>query len=122
MRSSAADFAHLQVAFWLVLGVNSAASAQEPITGQCLGHESQPACVLPNLFGPTGLTVGPPDHNHHFASSGQTLLNQSLSTAIATQLAILPIISPASGFTYRYDSTAGAFVRTTSSFGPIYTE
>jgi len=37
-------------------------------------------------------------------------------------LAILPIISPSSGFTYKFDSEAGAFVRTTTSFGPIYAE
>jgi hypothetical protein len=45
-----------------------------------------------------------------------------LSSAIATQLAILPIISPSSGFTYKYDSEVGAFVRSTTSFGPIYAE
>jgi hypothetical protein len=45
-----------------------------------------------------------------------------LGTAIATQLAILPIISPASGFTYKYDSGTGAFERSTTTFGPIYTE
>jgi hypothetical protein len=61
-------------------------------------------------------------HNAHFISAAQTTLNQSLSTAIATQLAVLPIISPSSGFTYKYDSDAGAFVRTTTSFGPIYAE
>jgi len=95
------------------------------VTGQCHGRESQPGCVLPNLFGPTGLTLNNnPVFSHfaHYVGPAQTTLNQTLSTAIATQLAILPIISPASGFTYKYDSAAGAFVRTSSSFGPIYTE
>ena len=96
------------------------------VTGQCYGRESQPGCVLPNLYGPTGLTLFNNNstftHFAHFVGSAQTTLNQTLSTAIATQLAILPIISPASGFTYKYDSSAGAFVRTSSSFGPIYTE
>ena len=27
------------------------------VTGQCHGREGAPGCVLPNLFGPTGLTV-----------------------------------------------------------------
>jgi hypothetical protein len=95
------------------------------VTGQCNGRGSEPGCVLPNLFGNTGLTlfrdpVTP--HFAHFLGSAQETLNQTLSTAIATQLAILPIISPASGFTYKYDSASGAFVRTTTSFGPIYTE
>jgi hypothetical protein len=95
------------------------------VTGQCNGRGSEPGCVLPNLYGPTGLTLfNNPEFSHfaHFVGSAQTTLNQTLSTAIATQLAILPIISPASGFTYKYDSAAGAFVRTSSSFGPIYTE
>ena len=34
----------------------------------------------------------------------------------------MPIISPASGFTYKYDPSAGAFERSTTTFGPIYTE
>ena len=95
------------------------------VTGQCTGHASEPGCVLPNLFGPTGLTlfsnpVFP--HYAHFIGAAQTTLNQTVSSAIATQLAVLPIISPSSGFTYKYDSATGAFERTTSSFGPIYTE
>ena len=49
-------------------------------------------------------------------------LNTTLSTAIATQLATLPIISPASGFTFTYDASAGVYVRSTTSFGPVYSE
>src|SRR5215469_13967226 len=95
------------------------------VTGQCNGRAGEPGCVLPNLFGPTGLTVFPNagfPHYAHFVGAAQTTLNQTLSSAIATQLAVLPIISPSSGFTYKYDSEAGAFVRTTTSFGPIYAE
>ncbi len=72
-----------------------------------------------------GLSVFPNPrvpHYAHFIGPAQTTINQTLSTAIATQLAILPIISPSSGFTYKYDRAAGAFVRTTPSFGPIYAE
>jgi hypothetical protein len=95
------------------------------VTGECRGHESEPGCVLPSLFGPQGLTLKFDPNNPHFAhfiGSAQETLNQGVGTAIATQLAILPIISPTSGFTYRYDSAAGVFVRSTTSFGPIYTE
>ena len=95
------------------------------VTGQCQGHGGDPGCVLPNLFGSTGLTVYANPvvpHYAHFIGAAQTTLNQTLSTAIATQLAILPIISPSSGFTYKYSSEAGAFVRSTTSFGPIYAE
>jgi hypothetical protein len=95
------------------------------VTGQCQGNESEPGCVLPNLFGTQGLSLFPISafpHYAHFIGSAEATLNTTLSTAIATQLAILPFISPSSGFTYRYDSSSGAFVRTTTSFGPIYTE
>jgi hypothetical protein len=95
------------------------------VTGQCNGRAGEPGCVLPNLFGPTGLTVFPNvgfPHYAHFVGAAQTTLNQTLSSAIATQLAVLPIISPSSGFTYKYDSEAGAFVRSTTSFGPVYSE
>jgi hypothetical protein len=120
--------------FSILLGAVSSALAQtgpQPlvqgtiVTGQCNGHESEPGCALPNLFGPQGLSLynNPAfPHYAHFIGSAQTTLNQTLGTAIATQLAILPIISPASGFTYKYDSATGAFQRSTTTFGPIYTE
>jgi hypothetical protein len=77
------------------------------------------------LFGPGGLTLantGTFPHYAHFIGSAQQTLNLTLSSAIATQLATLPIISPASGFTFSYDKSAGVFVRSTTSFGPVYTE
>jgi hypothetical protein len=95
------------------------------VIGQCQGHTSDPGCVLPNLFGPTGLTLDPgPNvpHYAHFSSDADSVLNRTLGSAIATQLVTLPIISPASGFTYRFDSASGGFVRSTASFGPIYAE
>jgi len=94
------------------------------VTGQCQGHESEPGCVLPNLFGPQGLTLANNPafpHYAHFIGSAQETLNQGVGTAIATQLAVLPIISPSSGFTFAYDAASGVFVRSTTSFGPIYT-
>lgn len=106
-------------------------SAQTPIVpgtivvGECLGHGSEPGCVVPNLFGPSGLTLANSPafpHYAHFIGAAQQTLNQGVGTAIATQLAILPIISPSSGFTFKYDSAAGVFVRSTTSFGPIYAE
>jgi hypothetical protein len=111
-----------------VCGAQTISTVLQPgtqVTGQCAGHLQAPGCVLPNLFGPGGLTLYPnPAFSHyaHYVGSAQTTLNQTLSSAIATQLAILPIVSPASGFTYKYDSAAGAFVRSTTSFGPIYAE
>ena len=95
------------------------------VTGQCATHTNDPACVLPNLFGPQGITVFSNPlfpHYAHFIGSAQTIMNQTLSSAIGTQLATLPFISPASGFTYKFDSNLGTYERTTNSFGPIYAE
>ncbi len=95
------------------------------VTGQCQGHGSEPGCVLPNLFGSQGLTLANnPQFPHyaHFIGSAQQTLNQGVGTAIATQLAVLPIISPSSGFIFEYDKSSGVFVRSTASFGPIYSE
>src|SRR5215813_964105 len=100
-------------------------SPGDTVTGKCLNKETEPGCVLPNLFGPQGLSLYPVSsfpHYAHFIGSAQTIINQTVSSAIATQLAVLPIISPASGFTYNYDKETGAFVRTTTSFGPVYAE
>src|SRR5215467_13470889 len=121
--------------FLIVLSVSSVAHGQSqpkplvpgtPVIGLCQGHETEPGCVLPNLFGADGLTLqlnaGTFQHYAHFIGSAQEIINQTVSSAIATQLAVLPIISPSSGFTYKYDSEAGAFVRSTTSFGPIYAE
>jgi hypothetical protein len=38
---------------------------------------------------------------------------------LTSQLAAVPLPSPASGFTYRFDPATGTFVRSTRSFGPI---
>ena len=95
------------------------------VTGQCATHTHDPGCVLPNLFGPQGITVfANPTFPHyaHFIGSAQQIMNQTLSSAIGTQLAVLPFISPASGFTYKFDPNLGVFERTTNSFGPIYSE
>jgi hypothetical protein len=121
----------IYLAFCLTTSLCFAQSGPQPLTqgsvviGQCQNHTGEPGCVLPNLFGRNGLTLTNTSafpHYAHFTGNAQELLTQNVGTSIATQLAILPIISPASGFTYRYDSAAGAFVRTTTSFGPIYTE
>src|SRR5882672_2580097 len=101
----------LAVFFFLLVAAGNASGQTTPltpgtpVTGLCQGHESEPGCVLPNLFGPTGITLANNPafpHFAHFIGSSQQILNQGVGAAIATQLAILPIISPSSGFTYRY--------------------
>jgi hypothetical protein len=86
------------------------------------------ALLIPTLFGPNGLVVNSearlPDgstHSAHFNSSFQSEFTQ-FNIALASQLAAVPLPSPASGFTYTFDSSLGVFQRSTQSFGPILTE
>jgi hypothetical protein len=86
------------------------------------------ALLIPTLYGPNGLFVDSdarlPDgstHTAHFNSAFQTEFTQ-FNIALASQLAAVPLPSPASGFTYTFDSATGVFQRSTESFGPILAE
>lgn len=96
-----------------------------------LGAQTRPktlSTVFRDLFGPNGLVVNSesvlPDgstHSAHFNGAFQSNFTQ-FNIALASQLTSLPLPSPASGFTYRFDAATGTFVRSTPSFGPILTE
>ena len=97
----------------------SRASAQEP---------NKLALLIPLLYGPNGLKVDSlaklPDgstHSAHFNSAFQAEFTQ-FNVALASQIAAVPLPTPASGFTYTFDSSLGVFQRSTQSFGPILTE
>ena len=86
------------------------------------------ATLFEDVFGPTGLVVNSeavlPDgttHSAHFNSAFQSNFTQ-FNVALVSQLTALPLPSPASGFTYAFDSATGTFRRTTRSFGPILSE
>lgn len=86
------------------------------------------AFLIPQLYGSSGLIVDSqarlPDgstHSAHFNSAFQSEFTQ-FNIALAGQLAALPLPSPASGFTYEFDSSLGVFTRSTQSFGPILAE
>ncbi len=86
------------------------------------------ALLIPTLYGPGGLFVdsaaplpGGGTHSAHFNSAFQTEFTQ-FNIALASQLAAVPLPSPASGFTYTFDSSLGVFQRSTQSFGPILAE
>jgi hypothetical protein len=109
--------ASLAVAVWL--GGVVAGSAQD---------SGKLALLIPELFGPSGLKVDSqarlPDgstHSAHFNSAFQAEFTQ-FNIALASQLAAIPLPTPASGFTYTFDSALGVFQRSTQSFGPILTE
>src|SRR5512142_1246855 len=86
------------------------------------------AFLIPTLYGPQGLFVESearlPDggtHSAHFNSAFQAEFTQ-FNVSLASQLAAIPLPSPASGFTYTFDSSLGVFQRSTESFGPILAE
>jgi hypothetical protein len=86
------------------------------------------ALLIPNLYGPKGLVVDSkatlPDgstHSGHFNSGFQTEFTQ-FNIAMASQLAAVSLPSPASGYTYAFDSSLGVFQRTTQSFGPVLSD
>jgi hypothetical protein len=84
-------------------------------------HSEKLALIIPNLFGPGGLTLPNPTHNAHFDSAFQSNF-VPFNTALAGQLTSLPIPSPASGFTYTFDKALGVYTTSTQSFGPILAE
>jgi hypothetical protein len=96
--------------------------------GDAMAQEVSLSQLLTNLYGAGGLKVESltplPDgsnHSAHFNSSFQTSFTP-FNTALASQLAAVPLPSPASGFTYTLDSSLGVFKRSTQSFGPILSD
>lgn len=86
------------------------------------------AFLIPTLYGPGGLRVDSTallpsgeTHSAHFNNAFQAEFTQ-FNISLASQLAAVPLPSPASGFTYSLDSSLGVMKRSTQSFGPIYTE
>lgn len=89
-------------------------------TTQC-SNSSKLGCLIPNIYGPNGLTLPNPFHQAHFENAFQANFSP-LSAAIATELTLLPLASPASGFTYTFDRASGVYTRSAQSFGPILAE
>jgi len=99
--------------------LDTAAAQAQASSGRGLAY------LIPGLFGSAGLIVnsdtplpsGEP-HSAHFNSAFQRNFGP-FNTALATQLAAVPLPTPASGFTYGFDTALGVFQRSTQSFGPI---
>jgi hypothetical protein len=84
--------------------------------------------IFTQIYGPSGLIVDSlavlptgQTHSAHFNSAFQAEFTQ-FGVALTSQLAAVPLPSPASGFTYEFDSALGVFERTSQSFGPILSE
>ena len=81
--------------------------------------------LFEDIYGARGLVLNSDDvqldgtnHAAHFNSAFQSEF-RLMNVALTSQLATVPLPSPASGFTYQFDPATGTFVRTTRSFGPI---
>jgi hypothetical protein len=86
------------------------------------------ATLFEDIYGPRGLVLNSDDvqldgsnHAAHFNSAFQSEF-RLMNVALTTQLATVPLPSPASGFTYTFDPATGTFIRSTRSFGPILTD
>jgi hypothetical protein len=86
------------------------------------------ATLFEDVYGPNGLVLSSDDvqldgtnHAAHFNSAFQSDF-RLVNIALTSQLTAVPLPSPASGFTYEFDSTTGTFVRSTRSFGPILSD
>lgn len=78
--------------------------------------------LIVNVYGPNGLSVKSNfQHEAHFIGSFRTGFG-AFYTALGTQLASVPLPSPASGFTYTFNPGTGVFDRSTQSFGPILSD
>jgi hypothetical protein len=103
-------------ALCMILSAGTAAAQDRP---------SSLATLFEDIFGPRGLVVASQDvavdgttHAAHFNSAFQSDF-RLVNIALTSQLAAIPLPSPASGFTYRFDPATGTFQRSTRSFGPI---
>lgn len=84
--------------------------------------------LFEDVYGPNGLVLSSDDvtldgstHAAHFNSAFQSDF-RLVNIALTGQLTAIPLPSPASGFTYQFDSATGTFVRSTRSFGPILSD
>lgn len=105
---------------------SSLVSAQEPFNVAVPVDEL--ATIFTQLYGRGGLIVdslaelpGGGTHSAHYNSDFESQFTQ-FGVALTSQLAAVPLPSPASGFTYEFDSELGVFQRTSQSFGPILAE
>jgi hypothetical protein len=97
-----------------------------PLAAQ--NRPSSLSTLFEDIYGPNGLVLNSDDvqldgtnHAAHFNSAFQSEF-RLVNVALTSQLATVPLPSPASGFTYTFDAATGTFMRSTRSFGPILAE
>jgi hypothetical protein len=120
-----------QVAGWRCVGAAAVLAAlialllPVPAFAQSQDRPATLSTLFEDIFGPRGLVLNSDDvqldgsnHAAHFNSAFQSEF-RLMNVALTSQLATVPLPSPASGFTYQFDAATGTFVRSTRSFGPI---
>src|SRR5262245_59677478 len=127
-RSAMTRVRHFSIHTLLAIALTIASAATAAAQSTTTSASPTLAELLKNIYGPRGLTVDSdavlPDgstHSGHFNGAFQSEFER-FNIALVRQLAALPVPSPASGFTYEFDSSTGTFTRTTNSFGPILTD
>ncbi len=117
---------NLSIVVWCLFIVSTTSYANEPY--HIAVQPENLSTMFTQLYGSDGLIVDSlavlssgETHSAHFNSDFQTEFTQ-FTTALTSRLAAVPLPSPASGFTYEFDSSLGVFSRTTQSFGPVLAE
>ncbi|HEU0120384.1 MAG TPA: transporter [Bryobacteraceae bacterium] len=110
-------FAICLLAVWLPLYAHDPV----PVGSGASNTSSKLIYLIPNLYGPAGLTLPNTEHAAHFTSAFQSSFGP-LVGSIVNQLTAIPLPSPASGFLYKFDSSLGVYTRSGQSFGPIFAE
>ena len=93
------------------------------VTGALFAQDpaSDLAFKIPRLYGPMGLVLPNNFHAAHFQSSFQQSFTP-MNSAVASQLALLPFASPASGLIYTFNSATGLYSRSSQTLGPVIAE
>ena len=111
-----------------VLSLMAILAAPPPSSAQSQERPPTLSTLFEDIFGARGLVLNSDDvqldgtnHAAHFNSAFQSEF-RLMNVALTSQLATVPLPSPASGFTYHFDAATGTFMRSTRSFGPILAE
>lgn len=80
------------------------------------------AYTIPQLFGERGLTLPTGFHSAHFELGKAQESFTPFNVAVGSQIARLPLASPASGFIYTPNRALGITEQSSQTFGPVMTE
>lgn len=119
MKSSYSLSNLITIAFLTIVGTGVVQAQLPPICNP--SYSGKLICVLPQVYGPTGLTLPNTSHEAHFVNS---LISSfvPVTAAVGTELSLQSVAYPASAVLFTFSPTSGAVTRSTESFGPITAE